>query len=407
MVSAHQARRTVLTLLAQGLSSLTNFLTGALALAAGGLEAFGEYSIVFQACIIVVAVGQGSTGISMLIHRSGAGSDDEGEKLEQGVAGATVIVGALCAVPLSIAALATDNTLRVMFAMAALGSAGLASQYTLREIRFAKQDQTGVVRADLVWLGVVVLAAGMDYLVGVDLNERHYLGAWLLGATISAWPLLGRGLRASRDQVQYFWSVTGTQSVKIGLDSLLARSILMVTLIFADQISGPVASGSIAAAFLVFSPMSVANVSATALVVPDQIGRHGVHVVRRLVPVLTAAAVMGTTALWALAVLVLDWTGLAFGPFDLDANNITLGLFAATLLHFLALAFWRGSIVALRIADAANESLAVRARATVLQWGLPPIGLYLFATVGGAVGLAIATWIGALLNWRRYTGLRN
>jgi hypothetical protein len=168
-----------------------------------------------------------------------------------------------------------------------------------------------------------------------------------------------------------------------------------------------VASGSIAAAFLVFSPMSVANVSATALVVPDQIGRHGVHVVRRLVPVLTAAAVMGTTALWALAVLVLDWTGLAFGPFDLDANNITLGLFAATLLHFLALAFWRGSIVALRIADAANESLAVRARATVLQWGLPPIGLYLFATVGGAVGLAIATWIGALLNWRRYTGLRN
>jgi hypothetical protein len=407
MVSAHQARRTFLTLLAQGLSSLTNFLISALALAAGGLEAFGDYSIVFQACIIVVAVGQGSTGISMLIHRSQAGSDEEGEKLEQGVAGATLIVAALCAIPLSIAALATDNALRVMFVMATFGTAGLASQYTLREIRFAKQDQAGVVTADLVWLGIVLIAAGLDHLLGVDMDERHYLGAWLLGAGISAWPLIRRGLRASREQVQHFWSVAGIQSVKVGVDSLLARSILIVTLIFADQISGPVASGSIAAAFLVFSPMSVTNISATALVVPDQIARHGVHVVRRLVPALTAAAVMGITAMWALAVLILDGTGLAFGPFDLAANNITIGLFTATLLHFLALGFWRGSIVALRIADAANESLAVRLRATVVQWGLPPIGFYLFATIGGAVGLAIATWIGALLNWRRYTGLRD
>lgn len=406
MVSAQQARRTVLTFVAQGLSSLTNFLTGALALAAGGVEAFGAFSIAFQACIVVVAAGQGSTGVSMLIHRSRVASDEEGEKLERGVAGAALIVGALCAVPLAIAALATDDALRTMFVIAAVGAAGLTSQYTLREIRFAKHDQAGVVMADIIWLAIVLIAAGLDHLFGVDMTERHYLGAWILGASISAWPLMRRGLRASREQVRHFWSITGIQSVKVGVESLLARSILMVTLIFADQISGSVASGSIAATFLVFSPMSVVNTSATALVVPAQIRRYGVHVVRKLVPASTAASVMGITAMWALTVLALNWTGLAFGPFDLDANDVTLGLFAATLLHFLALGFWRGSIVALRIADAATESLWVRLRATAMQWALPPIGFYLAATAGGAASLATATWIGALLAWWSYLSLR-
>ncbi|MFT5204241.1 MAG: hypothetical protein ACI9C1_003648, partial [Candidatus Aldehydirespiratoraceae bacterium] len=70
MPNLHSARRATLTVLAQGLSSVTNFAAGALALAASGgdLAAFGRFAIAFQLCQVVIAIAQGSTGTAVLIH---------------------------------------------------------------------------------------------------------------------------------------------------------------------------------------------------------------------------------------------------------------------------------------------------------------------------------------------------
>lgn len=403
--SAGLTKRVPLTVVAQSLSSLTNFVTSALALSAGDLESFGQFSIVFQLCVVAIAVGQGSTGAAMLVHASGDEDADQVERLRRAAATAALVLGIGFAAVFAIAGLVVGGGLGVLLLLSALGAPSLVSQYTLREFRFARQDQLGVVIADVIWLAVVLAVAAADRVTAWDGTPAHYLVAWLVGATISALPLMLAGLTGGREAVVFFWQKTGMQAIRLGVESLLARSIFVVTLVLTGILVDDAATGSLAAAILLFSPLSVVNTSAPALVVPPEIRKRGVHVVRRSVPLVVIAVVMTITVGWAAVVFALDQSRFAFQPFRLSPNGITDGLFMATLVHYLGLAAWRGPAVALRIADATAESLDARLRTTVMQWGFPAIGLWVWGVTGGALSLGVATWLGAVIAWRRYAGL--
>ena len=398
-------RRMPLTVAAQSLSSLTNFLTNVLALSAGDLESFGHFSIAFQLCVVVIAVGEGSTGAALLVHASGDDRHGQVEQIRRAAAAAALLLGISFTVLFAIAGVVVGGGIGLLLLMSAIGAPSLVSQYTLRDFRYARQDQVGVVVADLIWLAGVLAVAAAVWATSWDGSPAHYLGAWLVGATISAAPLMRSGITAGRDALAHFWRRTGPQAVRLGLESLLARSVLVVTFVLTGLIVGDVATGSVAAAVLLFSPLSVVNTSAQALVVPPEIRKRGIHVVRRSVPLVVIAAVGTITAAWALFVVVLDGSRFAFGPFRLEPNGITNGLFAATLVHFLGLAAWRGPAVGLRIADAATQSLDARIRTSVMQWTFPAIGLGIWGVTGGALGLGVATWLGALIAWRRYVAL--
>lgn len=398
-------RRAPLTVAAQSLSSLTNFLTNILALRAGDLESFGHFSIAFQLCVVAIAVGEGSTGAAMLVHASGDHRHGDVDRIHRGAAAAALVLGVSFSALFAVSGLVVGGGLGALLLLSAAGAPSLVSQYTLRDYRFARQDQLGVVVADLIWLAVVVAVAAVDWATTWDGTPAHYLAAWLAGATISASPLMLRGVTAGKDALGHFWRRTGPQAIRLGLESLLARSVLVVTFVLTGVIVGDAATGSIAAAVVVFSPLSVVNTSASALVVPPEIRKRGIHVVRRSVPLAVIAAVATITAGWALAVLLLDRSRFAFDPFRLSANGITGGLFAATLVHFLGLAAWRGPAVGLRIADAASRSLDARLRTSVMQWVFPGIGLAIAGVTGGALGLGVATWLGALIAWHRYVSL--
>lgn len=397
-------RRAPLTVAAQSLSSLTNFITSAFALAAGDLESFGHFSIAFQLCVVVIAVGQGSIGTALLVHGAG---DDEGqvERLRRAAASAALVLGLSFSIVFVAAGLVVGGGIGGLLLLSALGTPSLVSQYTLREYRFARDDQAGVVVADLIWLAVVVGVAVVDRATAWDGSPAHYLAAWLAGATISALPLMLTGLTGDRAALGHFWRITGPQAIRLGVESLLARSVFVVTLVLTGVIVGDVATGTMAAVILLFSPLSVVNTSAPALVVPPEIRKRGIHVVRRSLPIAVIAAVSTITACWALFVFVLDRSSLAFQPFRLAPNGITDGLFAATFVHYLALAAWRGPAVGLRIADATAASLDARLRTTIMQWVFPAIGLAVWGLTGGALGLGVATFLGAIIAWRRYTAL--
>jgi hypothetical protein len=221
-------------------------------------------------------------------------------------------------------------------------------------------DPQGVVRADLVWFAVLLAAAVGDWLGAWDPTVPAYLAVWLVGASISALPMYRTAVLGGFRHLGMFWRVTGPQSVRIGIDSLLARSVFVVSLAAASIIIDDEASGLLAAAVLVFSPMSVIHASSLAVVIPAQVRMGGIHVTRYRVPIAVFAAISVITIVWAAALLVFNETRFAFGPFDLDANGISTALFFATLLRFLGLAFWRGPQVSLRVADAAVESLRAR-----------------------------------------------
>jgi hypothetical protein len=210
-----------------------------------------------------------------------------------------------------------------------------------------------------------------------------------------------RGLRRLRT----FWQTTGPQAIRYGFAGPLSRSVFIVPLIATDVIVGTEATGALAAAVVVFSPLSVVNTTAASITVPSKIRTQGVHVVDARVPLQVSAGVSAITLGWAACLLAAAWSGLPAGPFALSANGITGALFVATLLRFLGLAVLRGPAVALMIADASAETLDTRIVATLITWLAAVVGLALAGVDGGAFGLALATWFGAWLTWWRYRAL--
>lgn len=400
--------RVALTVLAQGLSSITNFAAGALALSAasGDLGAFGRFAIAFQLCQVVIAIAQASTGTSVLIHSASSGGRDVSDDIRSGAASAALLTGLALGISIAASGLLVGGDLRTPLLIAGAGCGALTAQYTMRSARFARGDAAGVVRADSIWLAVLLAAAAGDAFGGWDPNANAYLAVWLLGAAISALPAVILGLGAGRQHLATFWRTTGPQALRTGFDGLLARSVFVATLISTEVIVDDEASGFLAAAVLVFSPMSVVHSSTLAVVLPGTIREKGIHLSTRRLPLQVFAGVAGITVAWALFLLLLNETSFGVGPFDLDANGVTTVLFAATLARFLGLAFWRGPVLALRVADAAAESLRARWIGTAAQWVLPIVGLLLADLSGGAWGLAIATWFGALVAWRQYGALR-
>lgn len=400
--------RTLLTVTAQGLSSVTNFAAGALALVAadGDLAAFGRYSIAFQLCQVTIAVAQGSTGSAVLIHSARDSGTFQANDIRAGAATATLVIGGVIGVILGAAAVWVGGEIRTPLLIAAIGSPFLVAQYTLRAARFAQQDPAGVARADGIWLAVLLAAVAGDAFGGWDPTPSGYLAAWVVGAAVSSLPLLLIAVGPGRRHLSTFWAATGPQAVRTGFDGLLARSVFVVTLIFTELIVGDEASGVLAAAVLLFSPLSVVHSTVLALVVPSTIRDKGIHVTGRRLPLSVFALIGVVTTGWAITILVIDATPLAFGPFDLSEAEVTTAVFVATLLRFLGMAFWRGPVVAMRVADAAGEGLRARAIGTTAQWVFPVLGLLAFGLNGGAFGLSLATWFGALVAWRHYALVR-
>jgi hypothetical protein len=399
------SRRWLLALIAQGTASFTNFAAAALALSSGNLADFGRFSIAYQLGLLVVSIGEASTGTAALIQGSRELADGRGHAVTDGTAGAALVLGATTAVPITLAGVLVGGPLGLSLLLVALGAPGLVSQYTLRQLRFARHDQLGVLRADSIWLAVVLGAALVDLLSPWRGSPTAYLAVWLAGGTISAAPLMFVAVVRGWRQLGTFWQATGPQAIRFGIAGLLSGSVFIVPLIATTVIVGPEASGALAAAVLVFSPMSVVNTTAVSIVVPSQIGASGIHVVDKRVPLQVSAAVSAITLAWAGCLLALDASGLPSGPFALAANGITAALFIATLIRFLGLAFWRGPAVGLMIADASVETLETRIVGTVAVWLAAVVGLQLAGVNGGAFGLGVATWFGAWVTWRRYRAL--
>lgn len=409
MPSAKGLTRASTTLVAQVLSSLTNFAVAALALAASGqnLAGFGRFAIGLQLCQVIIAVAQSSTGGSLLVHGAQEGSrSPELEAVRAGAATASLVVGVAMGIPIAVAGLLVGGQQGQILLIVAIGAPWLAAQYTMREDRFARMQPQAVLRADAIWLLALVVAAMIDRFGGWDAGVKDYLAAWVIGAAVSAFPLVRRGLGPGRRHLGLFWRTTGSQAVKLGVEAFLARSVFVVTLISADSIIGSEAGGFLAAAVLVFSPMSVVHSSARALVVPTAVRRRGIHVTDWRFPAQVFAVISVITLAWASALWAFNMTTVAFGPFDLDANGVTGWLFVATLVRFLGMGFWRGPNVAMRVADAAHESLRSRVAGVFLQWTFPVVGLYLADLNGGAFGLAVATWCGGVIAWFEFVRIQ-
>ena len=397
--------RAGLTVGAQSVASLTNFVAIALAQSVSSLEEFGRVFIVFQLCQIVVALAVGSVGSAILTHTSGDPHAPEVQELRTGGAATAAGVGIAAGALLAIAAVVASDDLRAGLVIAALGSPGLVAQYVLRATYFGRNDPAAVLRIDLLWLAVVLGVAVIDQATGWEASALTYLGAWVAGATVSGAPLLWAALRARRPQIDAFLGTTGRQAFMTGLDGLMARTVFVVLLFSTRTIVDDAAVGALSAALLPFTPMSVVHTSAFSVAVPATLRRGGIRVIGPRIPLQVSSLVVLVTVLWMAGILVLNTLPFDVGPFDISREGVTTAIVAATFVRFLALGARSGPAIGLRVADAAADQLASRAIGTVAQWVLPVIGLLIAGTAGGAWGLAVGTLIGLAETWRRFLRL--
>ena len=398
--------RVAQTTFAQGISSLTNFLAGALALhtAGGDLAAFGRFSIAYQICQVVISVTQSSLGASVAVHgvQPGPASRD----FHASSALAAVTVGFSLAVLVGTAALVVGGDYQTPLLICAAGCPAIAAQYLLRYTYFAQARPRAAIVVDAIWLGVLLTAAILDAVGVLDMSVNRYLAVWLVGGFVSATPLLRLARRARQVRFGPFWSRAGRQSLQLGTEGLLGRSTYVISLVTADMIVGAEGSGILAAAVLLFSPLSVAHSTADAVAIPSLVREGGVHLPARRVGLFIFAAIAACTVGWALVLLGLSRTPWAIDAFSLDDNGITISIFLATMSRFLSMCLWRGAAILLRVADEAAVTLAVRVKAAVLEWLLPIAGFAIGGISGGIHALAIAGWGGALIAWQQYSRLR-
>lgn len=389
----------------QSVSSVTNFTIAALALAAGDLASFGRFSIAFQVCQVIIVIGQGSVGTAVLVHASEQSGGRRARELRDGASTAAVLLGLAAGVVVASGALVSGDGLRTSLLIAAVGAPALVAQYQLRAQRFSMGDPLGALLADLVWLAAVIVAGVADWLGWWDPSTNAYLAVWVGGAAISGLPVVAVAVSRGWRHLGSFWRTAGTQTLRMGLEAALARSVFVTSLLTAQVIVGPVASGILAAAVLALSPMSVVHEATTLFFVPRIVGRSGIHVLRRPAVLKITGAVVIATVAWIVAVIAINVVGIARGPFELEANDVGALLFAATAARFLALATWRGPQIALRIADATSESLRARAYGTAAQWLLPIVGFAAGGLELGAAAIAAGTWIGAGVAWNEWKRL--
>lgn len=395
----------ILTVAAQAISSLTNFTVNALAFETSELAEFGRFSVVVQLCLVIISTGHGGIGNATLIHGS-VPDDDKQEEMGSAAATTSLVFGAVMAVPLLVASLFVGDQMSTLLMFAAFGAPALISQYIYRTQLFAIRDTRRVVLIDTIWLAVVAVTAVANWIFALGFGAKEFLITWLIGAAISAAPFIRQGLRSPLVHLRRFWEMTGPQALRTGAEGMMARSIFVVSLVGVQAVLGDDDAGSLAAAALVFSPLSVVNSAIPSFVVPNQIGRRGIHIVGRTVPLAVIAVAAGATVMWAFVVVGVQNLGIPLGPFDLSAGGVGAALFIATLIRFVAMGVWQGPLAALRIADAAQSSFRVRAVATAVQWVAPIATLLLFPDLDlAAFALGLATLFGAGFAWRTYRNL--
>ena len=290
-----EARRAGLTIAAQSIASLTNFVAVALAQSVSTLEGFGRAFIIFQLTQLLVAVAVGSVGSAILTHTSGDPESALVHDLRAGGARVSVVAGLFASAAFGVAAVFTSSDLRIPLLLAALGAPGLMAQYVLRAMYFGRGRPSAVVVMDTLWLVVVVAAVPFASLTGITASANYYLSAWLLGAAVSGAPLLVSAAQAKAHHVRTFLATTGRQAFLTGLDGLLARTVVVVLLFLTRAFEGEAAVGAVGAAMLPFTPMAVVHTSAFSVAVPATLRRGGIRKISPRIPALVAIILAGAS----------------------------------------------------------------------------------------------------------------
>lgn len=390
-------RRVGWALADQGLSSVTNLPLGLLAAHTLTPRDFGAVNLVFATYMIALGISRASTSLPFTVKFSGT-SRTQFRAGAEAAAGVTIILGMGTGLLVMMTGMLLSQPLRDGFLMLGSLLPGLLFQDSWRYVAFAGSQGFAAFLADLTW--ALLLFSLLTLLIASDgLSVISLVGVWggtgaaagiLACWNVGLWPRPSRALQWIRTQRELF--------IRYVLEFMLSSGFGQATWFALAAITGLVGVGSIRAAFLILSPITILSQGLALYFVPRQVHacqeREDKFLRRTLAISIAEMCVAGA---WGLAVWSLPAaTGrLLLGDVWQDARPMILVLSLASIGQLIA----SGPTIGLRALAAARRSLQVGVSTSALTFVGGVGGAFLGGEYGVAVGLLVACWLSSPLGW--------
>lgn len=383
-------------MLDQAFSSISNF--GVSVVAAQYLDArsFGVFALCYSGYLLLVQFVHGLIAEPFMMAMAAAPADQIDREADASVRSAALI-GLVVAVPLVAAGVAFGGE---SGAAAAVLGAGLPVLFVFevqRWVAFTMRRPWVAAVADAVWLvGLVAAVVAMRTADRPPDTVAITLGIWIGGATVGLLlflVLLGWPRRATRP-----WFLRHRRlGIPVAAEFAVDRGSKFLSNVLVGAVISVASVGTLEAARLVYSPLNVLYLGATAALLPDAVSRHAAGDVRGVVRIgrLASAGLLVGTVLYGLAAAALPDS---YGEAVLgDRWGSAMEVFVPTTIFFICNGASYGARVRLRAYKAVGYSFTLRLIGSITLLVLTGIGLVVGTVLAVAWALAVAMFITLLL----------
>lgn len=387
-------RRRLLSVVDQGLSSLSNMLLAAFVAHSVSASAFGVFAIVAGIYLFALGCVRSLIGEPLLILRTTlvvSYPDTDGR-----AAGVAVVLGGVLALPVAAVATALQQP---EFLVLAATLPALLWQDGMRYVCFARNRPGTALLSDLAWLGVQV-PLGVAALQSGVTSLGLWVGIWGLSALVGAITstLVLRLRPVITPQKAWLRDLRRTSS-QIFADFFVWTGAQQLVIFLLPVVGGLSVLGALKAAQVACGPLNVAMVAAIVVAVPSvarehSLGNHSL-VMRRGIECSGLAVVLGFVFVLGALLAPEPWGELAFGQSWDQGRHLVV--FVA--LQTIAVGIGQGAQVILRGTQNTGRSLMVRIALAPLQVSAPLAGVAIAAGTGLGVSLVVAAGIGAVAWW--------
>jgi O-antigen/teichoic acid export membrane protein len=382
----------------QGVSSLTNFAVVLLAIRTVGSEQFGAFSLAYVTYGFVLSASRGLVTGPLQVRFSGTDLPTWRRAVAQ-CTGAAAVAGLVSGIGVLATALLLDGTAKVAFVALGLTLPGLLLQDSWRYAFFALGRGSQAFLNDTIWALALIPALGILRLTGHQ-EVFWFILAWGAAAAVAA--AAGAWQAGVVPRLSHAWVWVRTHrdlGFRYMVESMSINGATQLRTYVVAIVVGLTAIGYLQAASTLMGPFMVLYLGMTLVTVPEAVRamrRSLRHL--RLFCLLAGVGLAVLCLAWGVMLLVALPRGLGewlLGPIWRPAYPLVLPL----TLSIMGGCIDSGATSGLHALGAARRSLRAGLIGSAIYLTFAVAGTFVDGVQGTVWGLALGTWIGALVWW--------
>lgn len=382
----------------QAVSSMTNFVVGAVVARSLGATGFGIFTLAWVTYSVVLNVSRGLATDPLVVRFSGVATESWRAAVVRS-SGTALLVGLVAGGASVLAGAAVGGQVGAAFVALGLVLPALLVQDSWRFAFFAAGDGGKAFANDLVWAAALVPA------MIVALNGRvfDFVLAWgLAGAVAATYGLVQTRLLPQPAGVRAWFHQQRDLGVRYLVENVSNSGGAQLRMYGLGAIAGLADVGAVRGAQLLLGPFLAVLMGLSMVAVPEaaRILRRS-H--RRLPQfcLLLGGAQAGSALVWGLALLFLlpDAVGdFILGPVWPSASALIL----PTTLAVMAAGFSTGATVGLRALGASRQSMRAELLTSTAFVAGGLVGAAGAGALGSAWGVVVGTLFGSAVWWWQF-----